>query len=61
MSYSLLRSGAFWTIVGMAVVGAGNAILPTIPSTDAALLEVLLGALASYLHLQVGQSTAGSN
>lgn len=61
MDYSLLRSKTFWTIVVMALVGAGNAILPVLPVEYSSSLVVILGILASYFHLQTGNSTTGSN
>ena len=60
-SYSLLRSKTFWTIVVMAVVGAGNALVPVIPADYQALVLLVLSALASYFHLSTGQSTTGTN
>lgn len=60
-TYSLLRSKTFWTIIAMVVVGAGNAVLPVIPTADQAVIQLVLGVLASYFHLQTGQSTTGSN
>ena len=61
MNYSLLRSRTFWTIVAMAVVGAGNALVPVIPTDYQAIALLALSALASYFHLQTGNSTTGSN
>lgn len=60
-TYSLLRSKTFWTIVLMAFVGAGNAVVPVLAPQYAAILEVILAALASMFHLSTGNSTAGSN
>ncbi len=61
MNYSLLRSKTFWTIVLMALIGAGNAIVPVIPPDYAGVLETILAVLASIFHLQTGRSTTGSN
>ncbi len=61
MSYSLLRSKTFWTIVIMFVVGGGNAIIPVLPLSIQAVAMGCLGILASYWHLQTGQSQSGSN
>jgi hypothetical protein len=60
-TYSLLRSKTFWTIVLMAVVGAGNAVIPVIPTQYAAVMEVVLAAIASIFHQQTGLSTTGTN
>lgn len=60
-NYSLVRSKTFWTVVLMAVVGAGNAILPVIPTQYSAILVIILGGIASAFHLQTGQSQTGSN
>ena len=61
MNYSLLRSKTFWTIVAMAVLGAGNAVLPVIPADYQAVVMLVLGGLASLFHLSTGQSTTGTN
>lgn len=45
----------------MAVIGAGNAVVPVIPVQYSAILLVVLGAVASAFHLQTGNSTTGSN
>lgn len=45
----------------MAVIGATNAIIPVIPLQYQAVIELLLGGLASIFHLQTGSSTTGSN
>lgn len=61
MNYSLLRSKTFWTVTAMVLVGAGNAVLPVVPMQYQAVLVLILGSLASYFHLQTGNSTTGSN
>lgn len=61
MNYSLLRSKTFWTIVAMFVVGGLNAISPVITAQAQTVLELVLTFIASYFHLQTGQSTTGSN
>lgn len=61
MNYSLLRSKTFWTIVAMGIVGAGNAIVPVLPATYQAIVEIVLAAMASSFHLGTGNSTTGSN
>jgi hypothetical protein len=60
-SYSLFRSRTFWTIIAMMIVGAGNAVIPVIPAPYSALVVCVLGVVASYFHLDTGNSTAGSN
>lgn len=60
-TYSLLRSKTFWTIVIMAFIGAGNALVPVLPPAYSSLAVILLGALASMFHLSTGQSTSGVN
>lgn len=45
----------------MALVGAGNAVVPVIPAQYSAIVVVILGAIASAFHLQTGLSTTGSN
>ncbi len=61
MDYSLLRSRTFWTIVAMFVVGGGNAVVQVLPAGAQAFIVLALSALASYFHLQTGQSRTGSN
>ena len=61
MTYSLLRSKTFWTIVAMALLGAGNALVPVMPADYQALALLVLSGLASYFHLQTGNSTTGAN
>lgn len=61
MSYSLLRSRTFYTIVAMFIIGGTNAISSFIPSGLNSFIMLALGALGSYFHLQTGNSTAGSN
>ena len=57
MNYSLLKSKTFWTIaVGVAIFIATNLKNPTADT-----IAVLLGIVASYFHLQTGQSTTGKN
>lgn len=60
-TYNLIRSRTFWTIVVMAVVGAGNAIVPVVPADYQAIVLLILSALASYFHLETGRSTTGTN
>lgn len=61
MNYSLFRSKTFYTIVAMAIVGAGNALIPVIPAAYASVIQILLGALASYFHLGTAQATGATN
>lgn len=61
MNYSLLRSKTFWTIVVMAVVGAGNAIVPVLPADIASIIQVVLALLASYFHLQTATTFGATN
>lgn len=61
MNYSLWRSKTFWTIVLMAIVGGGNAIVPVLPPTYSASVITVLAILASVFHLSTGQSTTGTN
>ena len=60
-TYSLLRSKTFWTIVVMAVVGAGNALVPVIPPAYQAIVELVLASMASMFHLSTGLSQSGTN
>lgn len=60
-TYSLLRSKTFYTVVLMALIGAGNAVVPIIAPNYAAVLVVVLGAIASIFHLSTGLSTSGTN
>ena len=55
-NFSIFFSRTFWTIVAMAIVGGGNAVLPVIPPQAAAILTVMLGLLASYLHVNPSQN-----
>ncbi len=61
MNYSLLRSKTFYTILAMFVIGGGNAVIPVLPMSLQAVAMGALGILASYWHLQTGNSTTGSN
>jgi len=61
MNYSLLRSKTFWTLVALFIVGGGNALVPVIPPQAQALVTLVLTFVASYFHLQTGESTTGSN
>ncbi len=61
MNYSLFRSRTFWTLVATAVVSVGNIFLPIIPVAAQGLVTVVLLVIASYFHLQTGQSTSGIN
>lgn len=61
MNYSLLRSKTFWTLVVTCVVAVGNILIPVIPMGYQAVATTLLLMLASYFHLQTGNSTTGSN
>lgn len=57
MNYSLLKSRTFWTIaIGVAIYIATNLGNPT-----ADVVAVVLGIIASYFHLQAGNSTTGTN
>ncbi len=60
-TYSLLRSKTFWTIVAMAVIGAGNALVPVIPVAYQAVIEVILGAVASMFHLSTATTAGATN
>lgn len=60
-TYSLLRSKTFWTLVLMFVADAitvyGNLLSPQLLG----LLNLVLTGVASYFHLQTGESTTGAN
>lgn len=57
MNYSLLKSRTFWTIaIGVAIYIATNLGNPT-----ADVVAVVLGIIASYFHLQTGNSATGTN
>lgn len=56
MNYSIFASRTFWTIVAMAVIGGGNAIVPVLPPQVAAVAMLALSALASYFHVNPSQS-----
>lgn len=61
MNYSLFRSKTFYTIIAMAVVGAGNAVMPVVSPTVAAILEVILTILASQFHLSTATKFGARN
>lgn len=61
MNYSLLKSKTFWTIVLMVVVGAGNAVVPVLPADWQAIVEAVLGALASAFHLSTAKNAGAIN
>lgn len=61
MNYSLLRSKTFWTIVAMVIVGSGNALLPVIPADYASVIQLILGAIASYFHLGTATKVGATN
>lgn len=56
MTYSLLRSRTFWTIVAMFLVSGGNAISPMIPAGAELFLQAMLSLIAAYFHLQTAQA-----
>ena len=60
-TYSLLRSKTFWILVMTFVVGVGNLFVPVLPPAMQGGAMTVLLILASYFHLQTGQSTLGSN
>lgn len=60
-TYNLLKSKTFWTIVAMALFGAGNALVPVIPADWQALAVGALGILASVFHLNTAQNAGATN
>ena len=61
MNYSLFRSRTFWTLVFQFVFNGFAAISGSFNPTVVLLLNAGLTSLASYFHLQTGQSTTGAN
>lgn len=61
MSYSLIRSRTFWTLMFMVatdvIAAYGNLFTPD----TLAVINLALTSLASYFHLQTGKSTTGQN
>lgn len=61
MNYSLFRSRTFWTLVFMFVVNGYAAVSGQVPGNIDLVINAVLSLLASYFHLQTGQSTSGTN
>lgn len=55
MPYSLFKSRAFWTILAMFLVGGLNAVVHVLPADMQIFAMALLGALATYFHVNPSQ------
>ncbi len=60
MNYSLLRSRTFWTLVILVAFDVLQVYGNVMPPAFASLVNLALGTVASYFHLQTGNSVAGS-
>jgi len=61
MNYNILRSRTFWTIVAMALIGAGNALVPVVPVEFQALVISMLATLGAYFHNNTAQRSGAVN
>lgn len=61
MSYSLLRSRTFWTLVLMFIVNGWAAISGQLSGPYIPVIDFVLTSVASYFHLKTGQSVSGAN
>ena len=61
MNYSLFRSRTFWTLVVLVIYDVIQVYGNIFPAEIATLINLILGSLVSYYHLQTGQSVSGSN
>lgn len=61
MNYSLFRSKTFYTLLFLFVFNGFAAISGQLPSQVTVLGDLILSSLASYFHLQTGNSVTGAN
>lgn len=61
MNYSIFRSRTFWMILGMAALGAGNALVPVIPADFQALAMAILATAATVFHLDTAKTSGATN
>lgn len=61
MSYSLLRSKTFWTLVVIFLVNGYAAVSSQVPAGADVLINGILTIAASYFHLETGRSVTGAN
>jgi hypothetical protein len=60
-TYSLLRSRTFWTLVVMSLLPIANALVPILPVSIQAAVELVLGVLASAFHNSTAQNSGAVN
>ena len=60
-NYSFLRSGAFYSVLVMFLIGGFKAISDVIPAGFETIIMGLLGILATYLHVSLAQSLGARN
>jgi hypothetical protein len=56
MTYSIFASRTVWTVVAMFVIGGGDAIVPVLPAWMQVAALAVLGALATYFHINPSQT-----
>lgn len=61
MTYNLLKSRTFYTVLLMFIVGGGNAIVPVLSPDLQTILTGILGIAAAYFHLDLAQRTGATN
>ena len=61
MNYSLFKSRTFWTLVAGFAYNVWQLCAPSVSPSISVVLDAVFTMLASYFHLQTGQSTTGAN
>ena len=59
--YSWYKSGAVWTVVLMFLVGGFQNITSFLPAGGEQVVLLILGIVASYLHVNLAQNLGASN
>lgn len=60
-NYALIRSRTFWTLVVMGALPIINLFVPLLSPTMQAIVEPILGLIATYFHNSTAQTAGATN